>query len=115
MPEQDTATETVTRTPTPLPPEKCWSCRYRGEVPGSAHSRCEHPATAEEFHDNNAMQAIGILGRHSGITTVPSRAAVTLRISGAIQGIAHGWFIWPLNFDPTWLDHCDGFTPKEGA
>jgi len=23
------------------------------------------------------------------------------------------WFIWPVNFDPVWLENCDGFEPKE--
>jgi hypothetical protein len=87
----------------------CYHCVYRREVPGSAHSTCIHPATAEEFHDNAAAQAIGILGRHSGITLIPSRAAVELRITASIQGISRGWFIWPVNFDPTWLQTCEGF------
>jgi len=30
-----------------------------------------------------------------------------------VQGNAHGkrmgWFFWPINFDPTWLESCDGF------
>jgi hypothetical protein len=23
-----------------------------------------------------------------------------------------GWFMWSLNFDPTWLQTCDGFSDK---
>lgn len=99
-------------TPNALPPEKCWACVHRGEVPGSAHSSCQHPATAPEFHDNASAQAIGILGRHSGITTMPSAAAVTLRITASVYGISRGWFIWPVNFDPTWLETCNGFSPR---
>lgn len=26
------------------------------------------------------------------------------------HGVRMGWFIWPLNFDPTWLTSCDGFS-----
>jgi hypothetical protein len=24
-----------------------------------------------------------------------------------------GWFVWPLNFDPVWLENCDGFSDNE--
>lgn len=27
-------------------------------------------------------------------------------------GIAEGWFKYPMNFDPTWLETCDGFEQK---
>jgi hypothetical protein len=29
------------------------------------------------------------------------------------HGVRKGWFLWPLNFDPTWLLNCDGYTPRE--
>jgi len=30
-------------------------------------------------------------------------------------GIRNGWFIWPINFDPIWLEQCTGYekTKKE--
>jgi len=36
-------------------------------------------------------------------------------VTGSRHGIEHGWFMWPLNFDPVWLDFCDGFSdnPKD--
>jgi hypothetical protein len=34
------------------------------------------------------------------------------KVSGNPSGIKHGWFMWPLNFDPTWLVSCDGFSDK---
>lgn len=94
-----------------LPAEKCHACVHRRDVSGSAHSSCQHPATAD-VHADPADQLIGLLGRRSGTRLIPSRAAVTLRITGALQGIHGGWFIWPVNFDPTWLETCDGFTAK---
>ena len=36
-----------------------------------------------------------------------------LNIKGAEQGIRGGWFMWPINFDPTWLENCDGYKQKE--
>jgi len=35
------------------------------------------------------------------------------KVEGNKHGIAHGWFIWPVNFDPTWLISCDGFSDKQ--
>jgi len=30
-------------------------------------------------------------------------------VKGNAHGIRNGWFLWPINFDPVWLDSCDGF------
>lgn len=32
------------------------------------------------------------------------------KVTGDRYGIRMGWFLWPLNFDPTWLESCDGFS-----
>lgn len=98
----------------------CWACIYRGEVPGSAHSSCLHPATqavrAEPF-----AQLAGTVGKRGGPELMamasafgqgPESAARQLHIRGVELGIRRGWFVWPVNFDPTWLENCDGFTPK---
>lgn len=39
----------------------------------------------------------------------------TAHVTGNEHGIRKGWFLWPLNFDPTWLLTCDGFSddPKD--
>lgn len=31
-------------------------------------------------------------------------------VEGDSHGIRMGWFLWPVNFDPTWLVSCDGFS-----
>lgn len=28
------------------------------------------------------------------------------------HGCEMGWFRWPFNFDPVWLESCDGFSDK---
>jgi hypothetical protein len=40
---------------------------------------------------------------------------MTAEVKGHEHGIKSGWFNWPLNFDPTWLLECDGFSdnPKD--
>jgi len=35
------------------------------------------------------------------------------KVKGAEHGIKNGWFYWPFNFDPVWLEQCDGFQNKE--
>ena len=36
-----------------------------------------------------------------------------LNISGNAHGIKSGWFYWPINFDPVWLESCNGFEAKK--
>ena len=35
------------------------------------------------------------------------------KVRGTEHGIRKGWFMWPLNFDPVWLEACDGFSTEE--
>ncbi len=35
---------------------------------------------------------------------------VEAKVSGHERGIKRGWFMWPLNYDPVWLQSCDGFS-----
>jgi hypothetical protein len=36
-----------------------------------------------------------------------------LGVVGNPHGIKNGWFFWPLNFDPVWLEACNGFTERD--
>lgn len=52
--------------------------------------------------------------------TIPGNCHSTCSAKGAaVQGNAHGirsgWFIWPANFDPTWLESCDSFKANKEA
>jgi len=83
----------------------CYNCIYRGEVPGDAHSSCHHPYI--EANGGAFMEmAIAASGRMMGKN---SSAAHKLKIIGNAHGIRSGWFMWPANFDPCWLENCDGF------
>lgn len=88
----------------------CRQCIHRRDVPGSAHSQCVHPATAT-VHASPAAHMITLVGKRTGLDSVPGidAAAHQLQITAAVVGIAHGWFLWPLNFDPVWLQTCVGF------
>lgn len=76
----------------------CYACIHRGSLPGDAHSRCLHPTTGVWPGD-------GIVGQVQA-------AADKLEIQGNYYGITKGWFHWPFNFDPVWLEHCTGFEAK---
>jgi len=78
----------------------CYKCEYRGMIPGDAHSCCNHPE----------VKQFGAL-----VEMLQGEAAKKLNIKGHPQGIRSGWFMWPANFDPTWLMNCNGFKPKGGV
>lgn len=83
----------------------CYECRYRGDVPGDAHSRCLHPSVSNA--DENPFGAmVEMLGGKF------KDAAKKLNVSANPHGVRRGWFLWPANFDPVWLLTCDGFTSK---
>lgn len=101
----------------------CYACIHRREVPGDAHSECVHPAT-EGSRTTPFMQLAGIMGKRGGDQLMamanhfgegPQPAADALHIKANYHGIRNGWFVWPVNFDPVWLERCDGFTPRESA
>ena len=87
---------------------KCYNCKYRGEVAGSCHSSCHHPKLG------------GAAGEMIATLVFANAQQSLLGIKGNRHGINSGWFMWPINFDPVWLEACEGFTPideqlKKGA
>lgn len=80
----------------------CYKCKHRGIVPGDAHSCCKHPDSG--LGDMNLIEAMGkaFLG---GLDC-------KLKVKGNPMGIRKGWFVFPANFDPTWLMECNGFEKK---
>ena len=81
---------------------KCYDCKYRGTIPGNAHSRCDHPEVSQ---DSNPFGALMDMMDGKNI-----KAMEKLEIKGDRYGMKNGWFMWPANFDPTWLENCNGFT-----
>ena len=82
----------------------CYKCEYRGIIPGDAHTICHHPSIKQ---DSNPFGAL--IDMMSGKNT---DAIKKLNIKGNPHGIKSGWFMWPANFDPVWLENCDGFKEK---
>ena len=83
----------------------CYKCKFRGNIPGDAHSCCNHSSLP-----NSANMFDGLVNILSGKA---EGAAKKLNIKGNLHGIRSGWFMWPANFDPIWLENCDGFEKKE--
>lgn len=80
----------------------CYNCKWRGEVVGSAHSCCNHPKAKIETGN-----LIGLLSILSGGSMPPMKTE--LKVKGDPHGVRNGWFNHPLNFDPVWLEECNGF------
>ena len=91
----------------------CYKCEYRGGVAGSAHSSCNHPAYKEVMDDpmSNMMAIFASVGRVNPIQT----NTTGINVKGNQHGIRRGWFNHPFNFDPTWLESCDGFKNNKSA
>lgn len=84
----------------------CWTCRHRGEIPGDCHVRCNHP---DAKLDAPIIVKCLMTGSAAPLDSVWKRLGIT----GDIIGIRNGWFLWPMNFDPTWLRNCNGYAEAE--
>jgi len=81
----------------------CYECRYRKDMTYSVHSTCEHP---EAMASIKLLVLAAMLGKE-----IPN----PLNIVGNEHGVKMGWFFWPIDFDPVWLERCDGFKEIEEA
>lgn len=70
----------------------CDSCKHRRNLTWSAHSACGHPKA-------NALFVMLPQNNPLGIKQNP-------------HGVRNGWCLWPIEFDPLWIDACNGFEEK---
>ena len=89
----------------------CYKCKHRQNLAGNSHSRCAHPVNGNGEPDpfSEIMAIFASVGR---VDPVIGDTAAQLGIKGNKHGIQNGWFNWPFNFDPVWLEQCNGFEPK---
>ena len=88
----------------------CYKCKYRGNVPGSAHSCCNHPTVKEMLSkSNNSLLELLSLFQTGAILIQPR----DMNIKANQHGLDNGWFNFPFDFDPVWLENCDGFEKDE--
>lgn len=73
----------------------CYECKWRRNIRGDCHSECKHP------------KAFLTMARSLGRQQIPDDQILT--IEGSAHGARNGWFAWPINFDPIWLESCNGF------
>lgn len=94
----------------PIPRPDCYECGWRRNTPGDAHIRCAHPSISETSAQpiDKLMAIFASVGRVAPV--VDDLGAAKLNVRGKQQGIRNGWFNWPHNFDPIWLETCDGWT-----
>lgn len=83
----------------------CFKCKYNGSIPGSAHRCCKHP-------DLKGIWVLSLTGKFSGAIG-PIDIIDGFNIEANQHGINNGWFNWPFNFDPTWLENCDKCSEPE--
>ena len=86
----------------------CHNCKHRRSIPGDCHSQCVHPKTGGERNVLESM-ALSFTGGDPQIDS----AIKELNIQANPHGIRNGWFCWPGNFDPVWLNNCDGYESKQ--
>ena len=88
----------------------CYQCKHRRDLPGDCHSSCAHPGIADQAN-NPLGRMMALLAGVSRATPIQGTSN-TLHVTGNPHGIRHGWFNHPWNFDPLWLEECDGFEAK---
>ena len=86
----------------------CWNCKWSREIPGSVHLRCVHPKVLEAIDMGHPLaRLISLLGG--------SPVATKLKVKLNPVGVRNGWANHPFNFDPVWVEECEGFERKEEA
>lgn len=84
----------------------CYSCKWKGSTDWSAHSSCNHPI----FNEIEGSQFLPVMYMIKGLKSPFEKI---LNITYNQHGFNMGWFMWPINFDPVWLESCDGFEEKD--
>lgn len=76
----------------------CYDCKHRRNLAGNCHSSCS--ALAKEDQPFAAFSVI-MTGKYLS------------NIQGKLHGVRSGWFNWPLDFDPVWVEKCNYFEKKD--
>ena len=88
----------------------CYNCKFRGTVPGSAHSRCN--VLSSTCSDEPKLFELEImLSTHSVQLTNKDTGEPLVKFDD--HGIRNGWASWPIDFDPVWIERCVFETKKE--
>ena len=85
----------------------CWTCKYMRTIPGDAHIACMHPSL-KAAHDEPMNELMAIFASVHRVQPF-AQASKALNIVCNPHGFRSGWFNFPWNFDPVWLENCDGY------
>lgn len=89
----------------------CYGCKFRGTIPGSAHSCCTVLRTDTNNPDAPTIMLEAQIA--AGQLSLVDKTTQEPLIKLTEHGVRNGWADWPLNFDPTWVEACPFETPKE--
>jgi hypothetical protein len=78
-------------------------------VPGSCHSSCNHPKVAD---DNPMAKLMAIFASVGRIGPVVSPNVLNMKVKLNSHGVKNGWCNFPFDFDPVWVDECEGFEAR---
>jgi len=90
----------------------CYKCQFKGSVPGSAHSSCGLiKAMLKGMPDDKiaSMEVMLMLGQ----AKLSSNDEDLIVLDP--HGVKNGWADWPFDFDPVWVQKCEGFIEKEDS
>lgn len=77
----------------------CYECKHRRNLAGDCHSACA--ALPTEKH------------RVAAAFSVTISYAYGAKLKANRHGVQNGWFNWPFNFDPIWVEKCEYFEEKD--
>jgi hypothetical protein len=89
----------------------CYNCIFRSTVAGSVHSSCtvlRELSKGTDQEENLTFLEFN-LAANKVTLFVDEEPAIKLNP----HGVAKGWAMWPLNFDPIWVEDCKFFKNKE--
>jgi hypothetical protein len=84
----------------------CYTCKYRVDLMLDTHSACYHPKV-KRLTKHSLVDILSRMGGRNDIRLKGGKNA--LGVKGHDRGIENGWFNWPFDFDPIWLEHCEGW------
>lgn len=81
----------------------CNNCKYKANIAGDSHISCKsHIFNDKNIEINLVLMA---LSDPEGFVIFCEK---NFGFSVNIHGLVNGWFMFPINFDPSWMEgHCD--------
>jgi hypothetical protein len=86
----------------------CYKCKFRGSVVGSAHSSCK---ILKQISDKEKTEQLEFMLAMGQVTLTNGENEPLVKLNP--HGVKNGWAIWPINFDPVWIESCVFFKNKE--